>query len=77
MAIEVAGPAQETGGSGLSRVTGPGGAAWDLALACSMLLAARGSAAAVITRLGAAGFLLAWHWQRSGKIVTGARDQRL
>jgi hypothetical protein len=113
------------------------------ALACSMLLAARGSAAAVITWLGAAGFLLynslmfvfatpanrlfplylamlalaawsigtvlrqadvaafgalilrryfflqpviagigaaeillAWRWQRSGKIVTGSRDQR-
>ena len=103
MAIKVAGPAQETGGPGLSRVIGPGGAAWWLsaalgvaaaasslltftvpavlrgtavmngsargtalvvllagvpALACSMLLAARGSAAAVITWLGAAGFLL-------------------
>jgi hypothetical protein len=103
MAIKVAGPAQETGGPGLSRVVGPGGAAWWLsaalavtaaagslltftvpallrgtavmngsargtalvvllagvpALACSMLLAARGSAAAVITWLGAAGFLL-------------------
>jgi hypothetical protein len=103
MAIKVAGPAQETGGPGLSRVMGPGGAAWWLsaglavtaaagslltftvpavlrgtavmngsargtalvvllagvpALACSMLLAARGSAAAVITWLGAAGFLL-------------------
>jgi hypothetical protein len=103
MAIKVAGPAQETGGPGLSRVIGPGGAAWWLsaalgitaaasslltftvpavlrgtavmngsargtalvmllagvpALACSMLLAARGSAAAVITWLGAAAFLL-------------------
>ena len=103
MAIKVVGPAQETGGPGLSRVMGPGGAAWWLsaglavtaaagslltftvpavlrgtavmngsargtalvvllagvpALACSMLLAARGSAAAVITWLGAAGFLL-------------------
>ena len=101
-AIKVAGPAQETSGPGLSRVIGPGGAAWWLsaalgitahdslltftvpavlrgtavmngsargtalvvllagvpALACSMLLAARGSAAAVITWLGAAGFLL-------------------
>jgi hypothetical protein len=103
MAIKVAGPAQETGSPGLSRVIGPGGAAYWLsaalgvaaaasslltfavpavlrgtvvmngsargtalvvllggvpALACSMLLAARGSAAAVITWLGAAGFLL-------------------
>lgn len=96
-------------------------------LACLVLLAARGSAAAVITWLGAAGFLLynslmfvfatpgepavpavpddagagglvrrrgavaggrviagigvaeillAWRWQRAGKIVTGSRDQR-
>ncbi len=103
MAIKVVGPAQETSRPGLSRVIGPGGAAWWLsaglavtaaasslltfavpavlrgtavmngsargtalvvllagvpALACSMLLAARGSAAAVITWLGAAGFLL-------------------
>jgi len=103
MAIKVAGPAQETGSSGPSRVIRPGGAAYWLsaalgitaaasslltftvpavlrgtavmngsargtalvvllagvpALACSMLLAARGSAAAVITWLGAAGFLL-------------------
>ena len=103
MAIKVVGPAQETGAPGLSRVMGPGGAAWCLsaglavtaaagslltftapallrgtavmngsargtalvvllagvpALACSMLLVGRGSAAAVITWLGAAGFLL-------------------
>src|SRR6266567_1566219 len=103
MAIKVVGPAQETSRPGLSRVIGPGGAAWWLsaalglaaaasslltftvpavlrgtavmngsargtalvvllagvpALACSMLLAARGSAAAVITWLGAAGFLM-------------------
>ncbi len=103
MAIKVVGPAQETSRPGLSRVIGPGGAAWWLSaglavtaaasslltfavpavlrgtavmngsargtalvvllagvpvLACSMLLAARGSAAAVITWLGAAGFLL-------------------
>jgi hypothetical protein len=33
MAIKVAGPAQETGGPGLSRVIGPGGAAWWLSAA--------------------------------------------
>jgi hypothetical protein len=103
MAIDVSRPAQVRGGSGRSRVIGPGGAAYWLsaalgvaaaasslltftvpavlrgtavmngsargtallvllagvpALACSMLPAARGSAAAVITWLGAAGFLL-------------------
>jgi hypothetical protein len=152
MAIKVAGPAQETGGPGLSRVIGPGGAAWWLsaalgvaaaasslltfavpavlrgtavmngsargtalvvllagvpALACSMLLAAAGvrpGLAAgylagllliawiavellilrryfflqpVIAGIGAAEILLAWRWQRSGKIVTRVRDQRL
>ena len=103
MAIDMSRPAQKRGGSGRSRVIGPGGAAYWLsaalgvaaaasslltftvpavlrgtavmngsargtalvvllagvpALACSMLLAARGSAAAVITWLGSAGFLL-------------------
>ena len=33
--------------------------------------------AAVIAGIGAAEILLAWRWQRSGKIVTGSRDQRL
>jgi hypothetical protein len=27
--------------------------------------------------IGAAEILLAWRWQRSGKIVTGSRDRRL
>jgi hypothetical protein len=27
--------------------------------------------------IGAAEVLLAWRWQRSGRIVTGSRDQRL
>jgi hypothetical protein len=103
MAIDVSRSVQKRGGSGRSRVMGPGGAAYWLsaalgvaaaasslltftvpavlrgtavmngsargtalvvllagvpALACSMLLAARGSAAAVITWLGAVGFLL-------------------
>jgi hypothetical protein len=31
----------------------------------------------VIAGIGAAEILLAWRWQRSGKIVTGSRDQRL
>jgi hypothetical protein len=26
--------------------------------------------------IGVAEILLAWRWQRSGKIVTGSRDQR-
>jgi hypothetical protein len=30
-----------------------------------------------IAGIGAAEILLAWRWQRSGKIVTGSRDQRL
>ena len=30
----------------------------------------------VIAGIGAAEVLLAWRWQRSGRIVTGARDQR-
>ena len=30
----------------------------------------------VIAGIGAAEILLAWRWQRSGKIVTGSRDQR-
>ena len=29
-----------------------------------------------IAGVGAAEILLAWRWQRSGKIVTGTRDQR-
>ena len=114
MAIKVAGPAQETGGPGLSRVIGPGKAAWWLsaalgvAAAASSLLtfavpavlrgtavmngSARGTALVVllagvpalacfflqpvIAGLGAAEILLAWRWQRSGKIVTRAGDQR-
>src|SRR6185312_14887912 len=51
MAIEVSRAARATGGPSHRRVIGPGGAAY-------WLLAARGSAAAVITWLGAAGFLL-------------------
>jgi hypothetical protein len=31
----------------------------------------------VIAGIGAAEILLAWRWHRSGKIVTGSRDQRL
>src|SRR6266568_548473 len=103
MAIKVVGPAQETSRPGLSRVIGPGGAAWWLSagfavtaaasslltfavpavlrgtavmngsargtalvvlllgvplLACSLLLAWRGSARAVLTWLGATAFLL-------------------
>ena len=30
----------------------------------------------VIAGIGAAEVLLAWRWQRSGRIVTGSRDQR-
>jgi hypothetical protein len=30
----------------------------------------------VIAGIGAAEILLAWRWQRSGRIVTGTRDQR-
>jgi hypothetical protein len=30
-----------------------------------------------IAGIGAAEILLAWRWERSGKIVTGSRDQRL
>ena len=30
----------------------------------------------VIAGIGAAEVLLAWRWQRSGRIVTGTRDQR-
>ena len=40
MAIKVAGPAQETGGPGLSRVIGPGGAAWWLSAALGITAAA-------------------------------------
>jgi hypothetical protein len=123
MAIKVVGPAQETSGPGMSRVVGPGKAAWWLsaalgvaaaasslltfavpavlrgtavmngsargtalvvllaavpALACSMLLILRRYffLQPVIAGIGAAEILLAWRWQRSGKIVTGSRDQR-
>ena len=31
----------------------------------------------VVAGIGAAEILLAWRWQRSGRIVTGVRDQRL
>jgi hypothetical protein len=31
----------------------------------------------VIAGIGAVEILLAWRWHRSGKIVTGSRDQRL
>jgi hypothetical protein len=51
MAIEVSRAARVTGGPSHCRVIGPGGAAYWLS-------AARGSAAAVITWLGVAGFLL-------------------
>ena len=30
----------------------------------------------VIAGIGAVEILLAWRWQRSGRIVTGSRDQR-
>jgi hypothetical protein len=99
MAIDMSRPAQKRGGSGRSRVMGPGGAAYWLsaalgvaAAASSLLTFTVGYLAGllliawiavellilrryfflqpVIAGIGAAEILLAWRWERSGKIVT-------
>ena len=58
MAIKVAGPAQETGGPGLSRVIGPGGAAWWLSAALGVAAAA--SSLLTFTGYLAGLLLIAW-----------------